>query len=145
MQKYLTIALAGLLPFSSGWTHSSYPHCPPGEVVKNVLLDSVTGASGGKNHFAPIAIKFKHRNHHWHLKMSFLPDLRYPHHERVKRLRETVIGTPEGTVKKIDRRYYCHYPSLSKNIRLMLYTTFFRVLPAYEAKAFKENASGNPT
>lgn len=131
MKKRLSaMVLMGCLMSSYGLAHTHKVHCPPGEALKNVLLDTLTNRSYKHFpalHFSPLFIKFNYHHYHWRLKMPFLPDVRTAQ-QQASQLRSTVMGAPQTVAKKIDSYYYCHYPTLSKSISLVLYTTLTHAL-----------------
>ena len=123
-QREFAVIMMGCLVGSYGFAHSV--HCPPGEVLKNVLLDTLTDPSY-KHHLtgrsAPLILKFNYHHHHWQLRMPFSSGA-HTAQQQASGLRNTVVGARQTIAKKIDKHYYCHYPALSRGIGLVLSTTF---------------------
>ncbi|MHA7840853.1 MAG: hypothetical protein ACX932_03205 [Gammaproteobacteria bacterium] len=126
MKKLIVaVMLMGCFVGPYGLAHTKSLHCPPGETLKNILLDTLTGQTypeSSMKHFSPIALKFNYHHYHWQLQMPFLLD-GHKARQQAAALRNSAMGAGQAIAKKIDSYYYCRYPSLSKGIRLVLYTS----------------------
>lgn len=129
-KRVWVVVLSACLMGSYGFAHTHKIHCPPGETLKNILLDTLTDHSykpTAAGHFSPLVLKFNYHHYHWRLKVPFFSDAHTAQKQAVQ-LRQTVMGTRQTIAKKVDNYYYCHYPTLSKSISLVLYTTLVHVM-----------------